>query len=87
MTANEVSVMTTRSLAVLIAAVYLLVSVDHLAVFLPVGEDEPWIAAAPYKLAAESVYGSDLFAGYYGSEEHLYQTKSPIRIILATPGM
>ncbi len=68
--------MTNRSawgLALLIGAVYLLVSVDHLHVFPPVGEDEPWIAAAPYKLATQGVYGSDLFAGYYGSEEHLYQ--------------
>jgi len=68
--------MTNRSawgLALIIGAVYLLVSVDHLHVFPPVGEDEPWIAAAPYKLATQGVYGSDLFAGYYGSEEHLYQ--------------
>lgn len=48
-------------------------SLDHLAVFPPVGEDEPWIAAAPYKLATEGVYGSDLFTGYYGVERHNYQ--------------
>lgn len=37
------------------------------------GEDEPWIAAAPYKLATQGVYGSDLFAGYYGVDRHNYQ--------------
>ena len=62
-------------IAVLIACliVYLSVSLSYLSVFPIVGEDEPWIAAAPYKLATEHVYGSDLFAGYYGAERHNYQ--------------
>lgn len=62
-------------LLVVVAAVvvYLALSLDHLGVHPPVGEDEPWIAAAPYKLATEGVYGSDLFAGYYGVERHNYQ--------------
>src|SRR5919107_321497 len=61
--------------AVLLASamVFLVLSFDHLSVFPPVGEDEPWIAAAPYKLATQGVYGSDLFTGYYGSEHHNYQ--------------
>ena len=37
---------------------YLRVTFDHLAVFPPVGQDEPWIAAAPYKLATQGVFGS-----------------------------
>jgi 4-amino-4-deoxy-L-arabinose transferase-like glycosyltransferase len=55
------------------AILYLAVSLDRLSVFPAVGEDEPWIAAAPYKLAREGVYGSDLFAGYYGVDRHNYQ--------------
>ena len=55
------------------AILYLAVSLDRLSVFPAVGEDEPWIAAAPYKLASEGVYGSDLFAGYYGVDRHNYQ--------------
>lgn len=51
----------------------LVLSLDHLSVFPAVGENEPWIAAAPYKLAREGVYGSDLFAGYYGVDRHNYQ--------------
>jgi 4-amino-4-deoxy-L-arabinose transferase-like glycosyltransferase len=51
---------------------YLAVTVPRLGVFPPVGEDEPWIAAAPYKLATQGVLGSDLFAGYYGMERHHY---------------
>ena len=51
---------------------YLAVTLPWLSVFPPVGEDEPWIAAAPYKLATQGVFGSDLFAGYYGMERHHY---------------
>lgn len=65
----------TRSRAVFLVSVlvYLVLSLDHLSVFPPVGGDEPWIAAAPYKLATQGVYGSDLFAGYYGVDRHNYQ--------------
>lgn len=62
-----------RALALVILLVYWAVSLDHLSVFPPVGEDEPWIAAAPYKLATRGIYGSDLFAGYHGLERHNYQ--------------
>ena len=57
----------------IIALAYVLVSMDHLDVSPPVWEDEPWLAAASYKLATQGTYGSDLFAGYYGSDRHLYQ--------------
>lgn len=49
------------------------ISIDHLAIFPLVGQDEPWIAAAPYKLSTEGVFGSDLFTGYYGMERRHYQ--------------
>ncbi len=53
--------------------IYCGVSLDHLNVIPPVGQDEPWIAAAPYKFATEGVFGSDLFKGYYGMEQHNFQ--------------
>lgn len=62
-----------RAVLVLGAIVYLALSLDRLTVFPAVGEDEPWIASAPYKLASKGVYGSDLFAGYYGVDRHNYQ--------------
>jgi len=71
--APEFAVTWARAVLGACAIVYLAVSLDHLGVFPAVGEDEPWIAAAPYKLATEGVYGSDLFAGYYGVERHNYQ--------------
>ena len=52
--------------------IYFVMTLPRLGVFPPVGEDEPWIAAAPYKLATDGVLGSDLFAGYYGMERHHY---------------
>src|SRR6266498_1980494 len=56
--------------ALIILIAYLFVSVHRLADFPPMGQDEPWIAAAPYKLVTQGVYGSDLFAGYYGMDQH-----------------
>ncbi len=37
-----------------------------------VGGDEGWIISASARLADEGVFGSDLFAGFYGAEEHYY---------------
>jgi 4-amino-4-deoxy-L-arabinose transferase-like glycosyltransferase len=62
-----------QTVAVFGLLAYLLVSLNRLAVFPPVGQDEPWIAAAPYKLATQGVLGSDLFTGYYGMERHHYE--------------
>ena len=62
-----------QTVALLGLVAYLLVSLDHLTVFPPIGEDEPWLAAAPYKLATQGVFGSDLFTGYYGMERHFYE--------------
>src|SRR5262245_17470328 len=65
----------TASLAVFAvsAALYLALCLDHLSVFPPVSQDEPWIAAAPYHLAQNGVLGTELFNGYYGAERHHYQ--------------
>jgi len=64
---------TAQTVALLGLLAYVLVTLNRLAVFPPVGEDEPWIAAAPYKLATQGVFGSDLFTGYYGMERHQYE--------------
>jgi 4-amino-4-deoxy-L-arabinose transferase-like glycosyltransferase len=62
-----------RLLALGCLVAYLALSLSYLDVFPMVGEDEPWIAAAPVRLAEEGVYGSELFTGYYGVERHNYQ--------------
>lgn len=72
-TMSAIARLSSRLTLLVVITVYLVVSLEGLAVYPPVGEDEPWIAAAPYKLATDGVYGSDLFAGYYGVERHNYQ--------------
>jgi hypothetical protein len=53
-------------------ALYLTVSLRHLAVVPPVYEDEPWQASTGVKLARTGVFGSDLFRGLWGSERRHY---------------
>jgi len=72
-----------RVAVILILLCYWAVSLDYLAIFPKVGEDEPWIAAAPYKLATEGVFGSDLFAGYYRMEQEHYQHPPAFQFLLA----
>lgn len=49
----------------------------------PVGQDEPWIASVAFKLATRGVYGSDVFAGYYGMEHHYYDFMPVYPLLLA----
>ena len=57
---------------VALLALYLAVSLHRLDVVPPVYEDEPWQASTGLKLAREGVFGSDLFAGLWGSEHRHY---------------
>jgi 4-amino-4-deoxy-L-arabinose transferase-like glycosyltransferase len=62
-----------RLIALSLLLLYWILSLDSLAIVPSVGQDEPWVAAAPVKLATQGVLGSDLFTGYYGMERHHYQ--------------
>lgn len=73
-----------KALLTLLLLLYWAISLDSLAVYPQVGEDEPWIAAAPYKLATEGVFGSDLFAGYYGMEQRHYQHLPAFHLLQAS---
>jgi 4-amino-4-deoxy-L-arabinose transferase-like glycosyltransferase len=59
-------------LAGLAIGVFVLICVWRLDVLPPVYEDEPWQASTAYKLAREGVFGSDVFAGWNGMEQHYY---------------
>src|SRR5262245_35510517 len=48
-----------------------------------VGGDEGWIMSASAKLADEGVFGSDLFKGFYGSEDHYYFNLPLHHLVLA----
>jgi 4-amino-4-deoxy-L-arabinose transferase-like glycosyltransferase len=52
---------------------YLAGTLAGLSVYPRVGVDEPWIAAAPFKLATQGILGNDLFTGLAGMERHHYQ--------------
>src|SRR5919202_287930 len=47
-------------------------SVWRLDTLPPVYEDEPWQASVAYKLVHQGVFGSDVFAGWNGMEQHYY---------------
>lgn len=48
------------------------VSLHNLTIVPRVYEDEPWQASTAWKIASEGIFGSDLFAGFYGMEQHYY---------------
>ncbi|HSN76949.1 MAG TPA: glycosyltransferase family 39 protein, partial [Anaerolineae bacterium] len=61
-----------RGLMVALLLLYWAASLSNLAVAPPVYEDEPWQASTGWKLATQGVFGSDMFAGNYGMEQHTY---------------
>ncbi|MBV8714170.1 MAG: hypothetical protein JOZ65_03795 [Chloroflexi bacterium] len=52
--------------------VFLFTGLRHLDTVPQVYEDEPWQASVGYKLATQGVFGSDLFAGFYGMDQRYY---------------
>lgn len=56
----------------LVLLLYLALSLPYLDRIPLVHQDEPWIASTSWKLATQGIYGSDMFAGYYGMEERYY---------------
>jgi 4-amino-4-deoxy-L-arabinose transferase-like glycosyltransferase len=56
--------------------------VAHLDRFPTVHEDEPWIAAPGYTLWEEGHFGTELFAGFYGMEQHYYQIPPLFSLLL-----
>lgn len=61
-----------RWLLLALLLLYWAVSLHHLDVTPPVYEDEPWQASTGWKLATRGVFGSDMFAGYYGMDRRYY---------------
>lgn len=48
------------------------IGLSYLAVLPRVYQDEPWQASTGSKLAREGIFGSDLFEGLWGMEDHYY---------------
>jgi 4-amino-4-deoxy-L-arabinose transferase-like glycosyltransferase len=66
-----------------VAAVYLVTVLPNLENDPIAGGDEGWIISASAKLAEQNVFGTDLFGGFYGAEEHYYFNLPLHHIILA----
>ena len=66
-------ILSQRSLFLLLLLTFWWVSLNHIEQYPPVSEDEPWIAAPAHNLAVEGIYGTSLFADYYGMDTHYYQ--------------
>jgi 4-amino-4-deoxy-L-arabinose transferase-like glycosyltransferase len=67
----------------LLVAWYGWATLPHLGDFPLVSWDEGMIAAPAYKLAAQGVYGNDLYAGYYQSEDYNYEYLPAYPLLLA----
>ena len=61
-----------RIAALTIVLAFWSVSAWRIDRFPPVHEDEPWILSPGYKLFTQGVYGSDLFSGFHGMEQHYF---------------
>jgi hypothetical protein len=55
-----------------VLALFLAISLRHLDSVPRVYEDEPWQASVGYKLETQGIFGSDLFAGFYGMAQRYY---------------
>jgi len=64
--------MSSRLLACAILLVFWANGLAYLASWPPVHEDEPWILSPGYTFWGEGRFGSDLFSGFYGMEDHFF---------------
>jgi 4-amino-4-deoxy-L-arabinose transferase-like glycosyltransferase len=67
----------------LLLGLYLATVIPHLEDDPIAGGDEGWIISASAKLAAEGVFGTDLFAGFYGADDHYYFNLPLHHLVLA----
>jgi hypothetical protein len=74
-----------RLLVLLLILLFWANGLNHLDRFPPIHEDEPWIAAPGYTFWEKGYFGTDLFAGFYGMEQHYY-TFPPLFSLLVGGG-
>jgi 4-amino-4-deoxy-L-arabinose transferase-like glycosyltransferase len=55
----------------LVSGVFVRLALHNLANFRPVSNDEGELIAVGYKLATRGVLGSDMYAGFFGADQHL----------------
>ena len=74
-----------RGLAFLVVLTFWSISVFQLNRFPPINGDEPWILSPGYKFFNSGIYGSDLFTGFYGMDQH-YLEFMPLMPLLQGAG-
>src|SRR5215211_2251393 len=52
--------------------IFLLATLLHLSKHPAITSDEMWILSSSHKLASTGVFGSDLFRGFYGADQHYF---------------
>ena len=62
---------------------YALTTIPNIGNHPIVGGDEGWIVSASAKLAEDGVFGSDLFAGFFGADRHYYFNLPLHHLVLA----
>ena len=68
---------------VLLVLLYLLTVLPHLGDDPIAGGDEGWIISSSARLARDGVFGSEMFTGFYGAENHYYFNLPLHHVILA----
>lgn len=64
-----------------VSAVFGSLAAHNLANFRPVSNDEVELMAVGYKLATQGILGSDMYAGFFGGDQHHFETL-PLQHIL-----
>jgi 4-amino-4-deoxy-L-arabinose transferase-like glycosyltransferase len=72
-----------RFLLILLLLTYWAISLLSLDSVPGVHQDEPWQASTGWKIAQTGVFGSDLFTGFHGMEQHYYAYMPVHPLILA----
>jgi hypothetical protein len=66
-----------------VTVVYLTLTSTNLANYRPISGDDGWILSASHKLAMEGVFGSDLYAGFFGADRHYFVSLPGIHVLQA----
>jgi 4-amino-4-deoxy-L-arabinose transferase-like glycosyltransferase len=61
-------------LTLALSAGFARLAAHNLANFRPVSNDEVELMAVGYKLATQGVFGSDMYAGFFGGDQHHFET-------------
>jgi 4-amino-4-deoxy-L-arabinose transferase-like glycosyltransferase len=68
-------------LTLAVSAGFATLAAHNLADFRPVSNDEIELMAVGYKLATKGIFGSDMYAGFFGGDQHHFETLPPQHVL------